>query len=85
MLLCHLLSNPEIYVVKVAWKTDTESLKLLITLKITSLTVFSVGFEVDVTEAKCQQHFAEAGNLREVNYVSQLDKLPLDETADALF
>ena len=54
--------------------------------------VFSVGFEVDVgswevdvTEAKCQQHFAEAGNLREVNYVSQLDKLPSDETADGVF
>ena len=55
-------------------------------------TVFSVGFEVDVgswevdgTEAKCQEHFAEAGNLREVNYVSQLDKLPSDETANGLF
>ena len=56
------------------------------------MSVFSVGFEVDVgswevdvTEAKCQQHFAEVGNLKEVNYVSQLDKLLSDETGDGLF
>lgn len=34
MLFCHMLHNPETYVVKLAWRKDTESLQLLVTLKI---------------------------------------------------
>ena len=37
IMFCHVLGNPETYVMNVAWRKDTESLKLLINLKITFL------------------------------------------------
>lgn len=47
--------------------------------------VFLTGFEVDIAETECQQHFDETGNLNELKWALQLlDKLPNDLMAECL-